>query len=140
MNSHIEASSEGRRIFFISSAFIVFLILIEEYLYRVVAASRENISELQPILDRALISTTSQTIFHLSLAFFVLWLSSRVVKTRQWPPPGMRVPFRFKIQRIQSPTKVRLFVLTLLIMQCYFLFKAWHLYFWLLKNTEGLIK
>jgi hypothetical protein len=52
---------------------------------------------------RFLLAAVLSSMFYGVLAFFVIRLTQRSVRSRQWPPPGMRAPFRTAIREIRRP-------------------------------------
>jgi hypothetical protein len=54
-------------------------------------------------------------LFYLVLSVVAVILATKAVRTRQWPPAGMAVPFRTPVQEIRKPFKVWLLLAILLV-------------------------
>ena len=56
----------------------------------------------------------------------------KVVRTRQWPPPGMQVPFRTRVFEIHQPIKV--WICTIVILIVLSIDVGLSIYTWQLRN------
>jgi hypothetical protein len=59
---------------------------------------------------RATYRLTGFVLFYLGLSVWVFVLATKAVRTRQWPPAGVAVPFRTEIREIRKPFKVWAYV------------------------------
>jgi hypothetical protein len=67
------------------------------------APQGETSLELKALAQRALWSALLATAFAFTVSVVSLRLAAHSVRTRQWPPLGMRMPFRTRVQALPRP-------------------------------------
>ena len=59
--------------------------------------------QIETLVNRSKYALILQIAIYAVLSILVLILTLKVVRTRQWPPARMQVPFRMRVQEIHRP-------------------------------------
>ena len=106
MKRYVEASPKARQWFFLVAVVWAGLALVASRLNTYFPLSG-HVEELLVQIDaRALYALVALSLFYLTLSVVAIFLATRTVRTRQWPPAGLEVPFRTPVTEIRTPFKV----------------------------------
>jgi hypothetical protein len=106
MRRYVEASPRARQWFFLIAVVWAGLGFIASRLNTYLPLSG-HVEELLIQIDaRALCALVVLSLFYVALSVVAIVLAARTVRTGQWPPVGLKVPFRTPVTEIRKPYKV----------------------------------
>ena len=115
MKRYVEASPKAREWFFFGAVLWAGLALFTSRFNTIFPLSGRVDELLTQIDERALYALVALTVFYLALSAVAILLALKAVRTRQWPPAGVAVPFRTSVKEIRKPFKVWLLLAVLLV-------------------------
>jgi hypothetical protein len=92
----------------------------------------------ETLMSRNLLGVVLLTLFYLAYAAIVVWFTAKTVRSKQFPPAGMRMPFRTKIYSISNPTVLWAVVVLLLCAKAYIVILNWQIH-WKLQSLVDLV-
>ena len=115
MKQYIEASPRARQWLFLIAVLWLGLVLFASEFNTYFPLSHRTEELLNQIDARAWYALIGLCLFYLALSVVAVILAIGAVRTRQWPPAGVAVPFRMPVQAIRKPFKVWLLLGALLV-------------------------
>lgn len=104
MTRYVEANPRSRLLFFLALIALGALALLADRVDELLPPLSNNPDEMaDQILTRHIIAASLNTLFFVALTLKVLHDTRRMIASGQWPPPGMKVPFRQPIREIKNP-------------------------------------
>jgi hypothetical protein len=104
MKRYIEPSPRARQLFFLALALLAAFAVVVARLDRILPPLSSNPTvALDQGAARLLFASAFSSVFYGALAFFVVRMTYRSIRCKQWPPVGMPVPFRTAIREIRHP-------------------------------------
>ena len=128
----VESSPRARRWFwFVVLIWISLVVFLVEFdtLFPVSGTVQDQIATL---VNRSRFALLSRIAFYVTFSIIILILAMKVVRTGQWPPAGMQVPFRTRVQEIHRPIKVWIYTISILILHS--ISVGLSIYTWQLRN------
>jgi hypothetical protein len=105
-DAYVEADPQARRLF-VAAAAIAVGVAVALAFFALRASAPAPVAdpalELPALAQRALWSALLATAFGLAAGITAVRIAAQAVRTRQWPPAGMRVPFRTRVQLLPRP-------------------------------------
>jgi hypothetical protein len=103
-DAYVEADPQARWLFLAAVVLAVGVAAaLAFFALRAPAPAADPALELPALAQRALWSALLATAFGLAAAIVSVRIAAQAVRTRQWPPAGMLVPFRTRVQPLQRP-------------------------------------
>jgi hypothetical protein len=115
MKRYVEASPRARQWLFLVAVVWAGLVLFASRFstyFPLPTGAQELLAQIDA---RALYGLVALSLFYLALSAMAIFVAIRVVRTRQWPPAGMAVPFRTPVREIRKPAAVWLSLAILLL-------------------------
>jgi hypothetical protein len=106
MKQYVEASPRAKLVFYVAAIFLggIGIFLFRFNAWFPVHGSPEE--QLRQMADRAMYVMVALVVSYVALSGLVLILAIRTVRTRQWPPVGLPMPFRMAVTEIKRPFAV----------------------------------
>ena len=115
MKRYIEASPRARQWYFLAAivwaGLALFVSRINTY-FPLPSDARELLTAVDA---RATYRLVTVSLFYLLFSAAAIFLALKAVRTKQWPPAGMAVPFRTQLREIHRPHRVWLVLAVLLL-------------------------
>ena len=115
MKRYVEASPRARQWFFLVAvvwaAFALFASRLTSHLPLPGSSVQDLLAQIEA---RTLYSLVALSLFYVLLSIVAIVLAIKTVRTGQWPPAGMAVPFRTPVREVHKPYKVWVFLALLL--------------------------
>ena len=118
MQRYVEASPRARQWFFLAAIVWLGLVLLTSRFGTYFPLSGSPSEKLAQLDQRSWYALGAFVVFYAALSVLAVFLAAKAVRTKQWPPAGLTVPFRTRVYEIQSPFKVWFWVLVLLCVYC----------------------
>ena len=136
MNQYVEASPRAKIVFYVAAIVLggIGIFLFRFNAWFPVQGSPEE--QLRQMADRAMYVMIALVVMYGLLACLVLILAIGTVRTRQWPPAGLPMPFRMAVTEIKRPFVVWAPVAVLLVL--YVTHAALSINSW--RQTERLVQ
>ena len=106
MKQYLDASPRVRQWFFFIAVVWLGLVLLTVRFNTYFPLSGNAQEQLAQIDARATYALVALVLFYLGLSVQAVLLAAKAVRTKQWPPAGVAVPFRTQIHEIRRPLKV----------------------------------
>jgi hypothetical protein len=106
MSQYVEASPRAKLVFYLAAIALggIGIFLFRFNAWFPVHGSPEE--QLRQMADRAMYVMIALVVMYGALACLVLILAIGTVRTRQWPPAGLPMPFRMAVTEIKRPFAV----------------------------------
>jgi Na+/H+ antiporter NhaC len=115
----IEPTPKTRQLFFLSLFFLGVLALAIPHIDDLLPPLSSNQTIVfEQVLSRSLMAAVLSTLFFVVFSGIAFHYTQRAIRSGQWPPKGMSVPFRIKITEIKNPRNAWALLIILL---CLFL-------------------
>ena len=106
MTEYVEPTLRTRQLFFLA---VILLAGLSLFAFRL-DVYFPPVSDWHQMQQRLFVVIVLSNLLNIALSIWVINLTRRAVRCGQWPPKGMRVPFRTKIKRIKKPRIAWLFL------------------------------
>jgi hypothetical protein len=140
---YIEPSNNARRWFWIFALIWVCAAAFLTHFDDLFPVTGTALDQIEGLLKRSFCAAVFTTIFYLTIGGTIIFLAVRTVRTKQWPPRGMAVPFRARATEIRRPVIVWLYaavMLLLIALQIGISFKKWQAQKHIYKEALQLIR
>jgi hypothetical protein len=114
MTRYVEASPRARQWFLLAAIVWLGLALLASRFGVYFPLSGTQSEQLVELDRRTWWAFGGFTVLYLFLSALALFLAAKAVRTKQWPPAGVALPFRARVHEIQSPRKVWLLAIVLI--------------------------
>jgi hypothetical protein len=105
----IEPSIRARRWFWVIALAWVCVVAVLINFDRWFPVSGSSLDQIEQLMNRSLCAIILRVIFYLAMSLVVIVLTIATVRTKQWPPRGMPVPFRARVTEVRRPIFVWLY-------------------------------
>ena len=104
MKRYVEPSPRTRQLFFLALVLLTALAVVVDRFDRILPPLSLNPAvALEQGANRLLLASAFSSVFYAVLAILVVRMTRRAVRSGQWPPVGMSMPFRTAIREIRHP-------------------------------------
>lgn len=115
MEKYIEPTLKTRQLFFLSIALLGGLALLASHRDKFLPPLNHDPSlAIDQMLNRSLVAALISTILFISFSVAAIHYTRLVIRSGQWPPKGMNVPFRTKIRKIKNPWNARTYLIVIM--------------------------
>ena len=129
MKRFVEPSTKAQQLFFLALVLLGALALLANRLPDFLPSiSLDPSVASEQVLNQSLWIASLNTLFYLGLSFHAVHYVHRAVRSRQWPPEGMSVPFRTEIKEIKNPRNAWAVLAFLLLLYAAQIAMPWHIY------------
>ena len=129
MKRYIEPTPKARQLFFLTLVMLGgYALLVSRIDMLLPPISSDAKIALDQAINRLFIGAVLSTLFFSGFVFAAIHTTRRAVKSGQWPPVGMPVPFRTQVTEIVRPWKAWAILAAVLIYLTFKIAMPWFIY------------
>lgn len=104
MKRYIEPTLRARQLFFLGLLVVAGVALLADRANQFLPPlSSDEVVALDQMVERSLLAALLASVFWCGLGGAAIYLTNRAIRSRQWPPAGISVPFRTEAVDIKRP-------------------------------------
>jgi hypothetical protein len=111
---YVEPSNRPRRWFWIVALIWVCALAILVRFDELFPITGSSLNQIEALVKRSFFAAVFMMIVYLGMSLIIVFLAVRTIRTKQWPPRGMGVPFRTRVTEIRRPVFVWLYAAVML--------------------------
>jgi len=106
MSEYLESTIKGKVYFYGAVILCLLISIFGQNLNTIFPITGTPIEQLLEVDRRSLYVSIVNAILSSFLIFLVIYIAVQTNKFKQYPPPNMHIPFRYKIKPINKPYKI----------------------------------